>query len=341
MDALDPFCEPVQRWFDASFPGPTEVQRRGWPRIAKGEHALLLAPTGSGKTLAAFLASLDCLARRPLEPTEEEGEGYGVVYVSPLKALVVDIERNLRAPLVGIANAASRAGQALRPVRVDVRTGDTSQKERQAMARKPGDVLVTTPESLYLLLGSNARENLRHVHTVILDEIHVMAATKRGVHLALTLERLAAIQEGPEPQRIGLSATQRPLEEVARYLGGDREVSIVDTSEPPNLALRIVVPVADMERPVAVVPVRSGGDGQRQEVGAWSLDESSHEGARPLRHPYEADDEENVEDDEEEVEESPPAGTPKGVAHGMWPVIYPRLLGDPSAEHGGAPRRRR
>lgn len=304
MDALDPFCEPVQRWFDASFPGPTEVQRRGWPRIANGEHALLLAPTGSGKTLAAFLASLDRLVRRPLEPSEEEGEGYGVVYVSPLKALVVDIERNLRAPLVGIANAASRAGRALRPVRVDVRTGDTSQKERQAMARKPGDVLVTTPESLYLLLGSNARDNLRHVHTVILDEIHVMAATKRGVHLALSLERLAAIQEGPEPQRIGLSATQRPLEEVARYLGGDREVSIVDTSEPPNLALRIVVPVADMERPVAVEPAPSGGEGQRQEVGSWSLEEHG----------------------EEEEDAQPPAGTPKGVAHGMWPVIYPRLL---------------
>ncbi len=238
-------------------------------------------------------------------------EGYAVVYVSPLKALVVDIERNLRAPLVGIANAASRAGTSFRPVRVDVRTGDTPQRERQAMARKPGDVLVTTPESLYLLLGSAARDTLRRVHTVIVDEIHVMAATKRGVHLALSLERLSAIQEGDEPQRIGLSATQRPLEEVARYLGGDRKVAIVDASEPPNLDLRIVVPVADMERPVRIGGAApSGGEGQRQQVGAPAGD------AAPSCTIREPNGEPNA----------APSRTPEGGAHGMWPVIYPKLL---------------
>ncbi len=306
MDALAPFSAPVRSWFEASFPAPTEVQRRGWPLLAEGRHALLLAPTGSGKTLAAFLASLDRLVRRPVDGPETQQGGFSVVYVSPLKALVVDIERNLRGPLVGIANAASRAGVSMRPVRVDVRTGDTSQRDRQAMARKPGDVLVTTPESLYLMLGSSARDALRHVHTVIVDEIHVMAATKRGVHLALSLERLAALQEGPEPQRVGLSATQRPLEEVARYLGGDREVAIVDTSEPPNLRLSIVVPVADMERPVAVEAVPSGGEGQRQVVG----------GLPALV----------KEEDLDEAPQPEPAGTPRAVSHGMWPVIYPKLL---------------
>ncbi len=287
MSVLRPFSAPVRRWFEQSFDGPTEVQRRGWPILRDGGHGLLLAPTGSGKTLAAFLACIDRLSR-PDAPAPE-GDGFRVVYVSPLKALVYDIERNLRAPLVGIANAASAMGLGARGVRVDVRTGDTSQRDRAAMTRRPGDVLVTTPESLYLMLGSSARETLKQVETIIVDEIHVMAGTKRGVHLALTLERLAALSEH-EPQRIGLSATQRPLEEVARYLGGGREVHIVDTSEPPHIELRIVVPVADMERPLTVEASATGGEGQRQAVG--------------------------VVDDE--------AAPRRG--QGMWPVIYPRLL---------------
>jgi ATP-dependent Lhr-like helicase len=204
-------------WFKAVFDAPTAPQRMGWPVIAGGESALILAPTGTGKTLTAFLWCLDRLMLHPAPRGQQDGTR--VVYVSPLKALAVDVERNLRAPLAGIANMARRAIVPFREPSISVRTGDTPQKERALFRRHPADILITTPESLYLLLTSQSAEGLRTVDTVIIDEIHALVPTKRGAHLALSLERLEALV-GKPLQRIGLSATQRPLEEVARFLGG-------------------------------------------------------------------------------------------------------------------------
>jgi ATP-dependent Lhr-like helicase len=225
LDPLACFHPVTAAWFNAVFDAPTAPQRMGWPVIARGESALILAPTGTGKTLAAFLW---CLDRLMLE-NREQGSGIRgqkaprtgcrIVYVSPLKALAVDVERNLRSPLAGMANMARRMGVAFREPTISVRTGDTPQRERARFARHPADILITTPESLYLLLTSQAAEALRTVETVIVDEIHALVPTKRGAHLALTLERLEALTARPL-QRIGLSATQRPLEEVARFLGG-------------------------------------------------------------------------------------------------------------------------
>ncbi len=239
-EIFDPFAcfHPVTaEWFRAVFDAPTAPQRMGWPVIARGENALILAPTGTGKTLAAFLACLDRLMLHPShlgdkskdaarvghpardQKSETRNRGCRVVYVSPLKALAVDVERNLRSPLAGMANMARRMGVPFHEPEISVRTGDTPQRERARFARHPADILITTPESLYLILTSQAAEALRTVETVIIDEIHALVPTKRGAHLALTLERLQAITRKPL-QRIGLSATQRPLEEVARFLGG-------------------------------------------------------------------------------------------------------------------------
>jgi ATP-dependent Lhr-like helicase len=206
----------VREWFTSSFAEPTRAQALGWPAITRGDSTLILAPTGSGKTLAAFLWCLDRLMFSPEPPVKERCR---VVYVSPLKALAVDVERNLRAPLAGIARIAAAQGAPFVTPAIAVRTGDTPAAERARFQREPADILITTPESLYLLLTSNAREALTSVTTVIIDEIHALVPTKRGAHLALSLERLAARCERP-PQRIGLSATQRPLEEAARFLGG-------------------------------------------------------------------------------------------------------------------------
>jgi ATP-dependent helicase Lhr and Lhr-like helicase len=235
-DPLAPFSAPVRRWFESSFEGPTPAQASGWRAISGGANALICAPTGSGKTLAAFLWEIDRLSRAP-----RRGQGVRIVYVSPLKALSYDIERNLRAPLRGIGSDIS----------VGLRTGDTSQADRRAMRKSPPDILITTPESLYLMLSSGAREILATTEAVIVDEIHAVAQSKRGSHLALTLERLEHLVASPV-QRIGLSATQRPLERIARFLvGPKRECEIVDVGRTKDLDLEIVVPVEDMAEPGA------------------------------------------------------------------------------------------
>jgi ATP-dependent Lhr-like helicase len=225
-DSLDLFHPAVRDWFSAVFPGPTRPQILGWPAIARGESTLVFSPTGSGKTLAAFLWCINrlmfCIAMPPDEARCR------VIYISPIKALAVDVERNLRAPLVGIAQAAQRLGHEFHEPTIAIRTGDTPPSERARFLRHPSDILITTPESLYLLLTSQPRELLRSVDTVILDEIHAIVPTKRGSHLSLSLERLERIA-GRRLQRIGLSATQRPLEEVARFLGG---------AEAPTLAAK-------------------------------------------------------------------------------------------------------
>ncbi|MEA3056285.1 MAG: ATP-dependent helicase Lhr and Lhr-like helicase, partial [Actinomycetota bacterium] len=311
MDVLDRFSPPVREWFRTSFPEPTAAQAQGWPAIASGEHTLLLAPTGSGKTLAAFLWALDRLAVAPTETEQTR-----VVYVSPLRALAVDVERNLRAPLQGMEMAAQRLGLDITVPTVGIRTGDTPADERRVMRRHPPDILITTPESLFLLLTSQARETLTGVTTIIIDEIHAMAATKRGAHLSLTMERLEELvlaHGNPAPQRIGLSATQRPLDEIARFLGGRsreaaeapagaapragaaalhaterarersestwRPVSIVDAGTRKPLEIEVIVPVEDMGRLGEVM---------------------------------------------DEPVSGPAAGPP--ARHSIWPSIHPRLL---------------
>jgi ATP-dependent helicase Lhr and Lhr-like helicase len=273
-DPLAPFSAPVRRWFEASFEGPTPAQAGGWKAISGGDNALICAPTGSGKTLASFLWGIDKLARSP-----QLGGGVRLVYVSPLKALSYDIERNLRAPLRGIEAEIS----------VGLRTGDTPQKERRAMAKAPPDILITTPESLYLMLSSSVREILATTEAVIVDEIHAVAQSKRGAHLALTLERLddlalRAAGSGRGIQRIGLSATQRPLERIAKFLvGPKRDCRIVDAGRRKELDLEIVVPVEDMSDPGA--PAFPSEDG----VPPSEIEPSAH-------------------------------------IRSIWPAIYPKLL---------------
>ncbi len=229
MDALASLSPATRAWFERAFPAPTPAQELGWPAIATGAHVLVQAPTGSGKTLAAFLQGIDRLNETP-------GEGLRLLYVSPLKALNYDVERNLRGPLAGLGSQLS----------VGVRTGDTPQRDRQRMLRKPPDVLITTPESLFLLLTSQGREMLRTVETLILDEVHAVAGTKRGAHLAVSLERLERVVEKPF-QRIGLSATQRPLAEIGRFVAGTgREITLVDAGQSKELDLEVVIPVEDM-----------------------------------------------------------------------------------------------
>ncbi|MBL8058608.1 MAG: DEAD/DEAH box helicase, partial [Anaerolineales bacterium] len=250
-DVLDSFSPATRTWFREAFGAPTPPQAQGWPAIQRGEHTLLLAPTGSGKTLAAFLWAIDELYRRP---AGADAAGVGLLYVSPLKALNNDIERNLRVPLDGIRAAAERRRQPLPALRVAVRTGDTPAAARAQMLKRPPDIPITTPESLYLLLTSpRARAMFRTVRSVIVDEIHTLCGNKRGAHLALSLERLARLAEGPV-QRLGLSATVRPLEEAARFLGGQapgpagfapRPVTIVDAHYRKALQLEIVTAVDD------------------------------------------------------------------------------------------------
>src|SRR6185312_6068896 len=229
MDPLAAFSPRTREWFQRAFAAPTPAQQAAWPAIARGHDVLVQAPTGSGKTLAAFLTGIDRLDATP-------GAGLRLLYISPLKALNYDIERNLRGPLAGLGSQLT----------VGVRTGDTPQRDRQRMLRTPPDVLITTPESLFLLLTSQGREILRGVETLILDEVHAVAGTKRGAHLALSLERLARVADGPF-QRIGLSATQRPLAEIGRWVvGSGGEITLVDAGQRNELDLEVVIPVEDL-----------------------------------------------------------------------------------------------
>ncbi|MDX6743442.1 DEAD/DEAH box helicase [Actinocorallia sp. A-T 12471] len=237
------FSAATREWFAGAFSGPTAAQEGAWRAISRGENTLVVAPTGSGKTLAAFLWSLDRLAAEPVP--EDPKARCRVLYVSPLKALAVDVERNLRAPLTGIRHAARRLGLPEPDVRTAIRSGDTPADERRRQLTRPPDILITTPESLFLMLTSRARETLAGVETVIIDEVHAVAATKRGAHLALSLERLDALLPKPA-QRIGLSATVRPLEEVAAFLGGARPATVVQPPSEKTFDLRVVVPVEDM-----------------------------------------------------------------------------------------------
>ncbi|HUW03346.1 MAG TPA: DEAD/DEAH box helicase [Acidimicrobiales bacterium] len=306
--ALDRFSEPVRAWFEASFAAATPPQEQGWPAIADGHNALILAPTGSGKTLSAFLWGIDQLVSEPTDPDDRHTR---ILYISPLRALAVDVEKNLRAPLTGIRVAADRLGVEVVEPTVGIRTGDTPPDERRRLVRSPPDILITTPESLYLMLTSKARETLTRVDAVIIDEIHALAATKRGAHLSLSLERLEAMQvergsdgDTPSPerldgasegapaserpvaasvagerdsaasvagernstlQRIGLSATQRPLEEIADFLvgrradGSPRPVRIVDAGIRKVLDIEVVVPVDDMAELGTIVDEPTSG----------------------------------------------------------------------------------
>ncbi|MFA4929440.1 MAG: DEAD/DEAH box helicase, partial [Patulibacter sp.] len=363
--ALDVFSPRVAEWFTRAFDAPTAVQTQAWPLIAAGEHVLISAPTGSGKTLAAFLYGLDRLAAHPLPAAEKRVR---LLYVSPLKALSHDVDRNLRAPLAGIAAAtaseqaslfaagsAASTGNGRRNepegITVALRTGDTPQRDRAAMRRRPPDVLITTPESLFLMLTSGAREMLTGVETVIIDEIHAVASTKRGSHLALTLERLSALREndpslrpgawtGEQMQRIGLSATQNPLEEVGRFLvGPQRACRIVETGEKKKMDLRIQVPVESMteldlvgagartaadDDPDGVLGDGAGpdgvlddgsGDGEPSPDGGVPADPLDPDGGDDLPAPAALDPLE-------------PAPVPGGEAtrNSIWPAMYPEIL---------------
>ncbi|MFE5407419.1 DNA glycosylase AlkZ-like family protein [Microbacterium sp. NPDC056569] len=304
-DVLERFGPATQDWFRGAFHAPTDAQTGAWQAISAGKHALVVAPTGSGKTLSAFLWAIDrvfhdkAAAPASVSPsgrkkrTDASSPATRILYISPLKALGVDVERNLRSPLVGIGQSARRLGLSVPDVTVGVRSGDTPAGDRRKLVQTPPDILITTPESLYLMLTSRAGETLRDVHTVIVDEVHAVAATKRGAHLAVSLERLDALRrsfapDGAPAQRIGLSATVRPIDEVARFLGGAEPVEIVAPRASKAFDMKVVVPIGDMlNPPPPPSPYTSDGDGVWEEPGAadepvdedWFADGQS--GTRP------------------------------------------------------------
>lgn len=274
--ALDRFHPATASWFRGAFGAPTAAQSGAWAALAGGAHTLVVAPTGSGKTLSAFLAALDGLLLGPAEPdpgsaagsARASGPGTRVLYISPLKALAVDVERNLRAPLAGIAREAAALGTETPEVTVGIRTGDTPPDERRRQRARPPHILVTTPESLFLLLTSAARETLTDVDTVIIDEIHAVAGSKRGAHLALSLERLDELLDAPA-QRVGLSATVRPHSEVARFLAGERPVTVVAPRSDKSFELSVRVPVEDMTDLSSAAPDVSAPAGTPGQGSIW------------------------------------------------------------------------
>ena len=265
-DVLDRFSPATREWFSGAFPEPTAAQLGAWQAVSGGSHALVVAPTGSGKTLAAFLWAIDRLASTPAP--ENPLHRTRVLYISPLKALGVDVERNLRAPLVGVTQTAKKLGLAAPEVTVGVRSGDTTPGDRRVLGRTPPDILITTPESLYLMLTSAAKETLLGVETVIVDEVHAVASTKRGAHLAVSLERLDAMLAKPA-QRIGLSATVRPREEVARFLAGIAPVAIVAPASSKKFDLTVVVPVEDMTELGTAAPMEGSAVGAQPQGSIW------------------------------------------------------------------------
>ncbi|TME46217.1 MAG: DEAD/DEAH box helicase [Chloroflexi bacterium] len=302
--AIDLFSPAARAWFTSAFKAPTEVQERGWESVAAGRHTLMSAPTGSGKTLAAFLWCIDRLAS---EPVPADRERCRVLYVSPLKALTVDIERNLQAPLRGIAMQAERMDLKLAPISIAIRTGDTPPRDRRQIERHPPDILITTPESLFLLLTSAARQILPTVRWVIVDEIHSMADTKRGAHLALSLERLVALTKA-EPQRIGLSATQRPLSETASFLGGTyRDVAIIDAGRVKAMEITVEVPVEDMSALERETPSLTFPHRVSEPSSGWQSGPAAAM-APTLTLPQSG----------REIEEGP--------RRSIWPAIHPRIL---------------
>ncbi len=315
--ALDAFTAPTAEWFASTFAAPTQCQVSGWQSISAGQHCLIAAPTGSGKTLAAFLWAID---RVMSEPEPARAERTRVLYLSPLRALAVDVDKNLRAPLAGISLAAERLGVEVHVPTVGVRTGDTSAAERRRLVTRPPDIAITTPESLYLMLTSQARETLRWVRWVIVDEIHSVAATKRGTHLALSLERLCELTAQP-PQRIGLSATQRPLSEVARFLGGSdpdrpaaRHVEITDAGMTKQLDVEVIVGVSDMGDLAAA----SAGAAPN---GAVRVDHDD-DFAPPLA----VAPSDTAPSDSASSLAVAPSDTAQTHSNSIWPAIHPRLL---------------
>ncbi len=297
---LERFGPATQDWFRGAFPRPTDAQVGAWEAISHGKHALVVAPTGSGKTLSAFLWAIDRVFRekdatpppaagRRRRTTDAAASPTRILYISPLKALGVDVERNLRSPLVGIGQSARRLGIAVPEVTVGVRSGDTTSSDRRKLVTAPPDILITTPESLYLMLTSQAGETLRNVHTVIIDEVHAVAATKRGAHLAVSLERLDALRQDHGPgvaaaQRIGLSATVRPIDEVARFLGGSAPVEIVAPRATKAFDMRVIVPIDDMLNPPPPPgSVASVADDDTDED--WFADSSTGSGSGSGRRP--------------------------------------------------------
>ncbi len=330
--ALGSFSAPTSEWFGTTFAAPTQCQVSGWETIAEGRHCLIAAPTGSGKTLAAFLWAIDRVMSEPEPPRAERTR---VLYLSPLRALAVDIDKNLRAPLAGIGLAAERLGTDMHTPTVGVRTGDTSAAERRRLITRPPDIAITTPESLYLMLTSQARETLRWVRWVIVDEIHSVAATKRGTHLALSLERLCELTV-EQPQRIGLSATQRPLSEVARFLGGNdpdqpasRHVVITDAGMSSQLDVEVIVGVSDMGD-LAAASVAGAPNGNVRVDHDDDCAASSSTGpslAPPASDTAPSDAAPSLAPTPSDTAPSDASGAaPQTHSNSIWPAIHPRLL---------------